>query len=90
MGIEQGPSANEYSRPREVFIPPEVSEMDQELVSEAKVIFQDNHELVKEAMFGMGSRKAKEVLENLAACREQTKKAVMDFRKAKEKTFLRS
>ena len=68
-------------------IPLEVSEMDKSLISEAKVIFQNNHELVKEAMFGMGSRKAKEVLKNLAECREMTKNAVKNFQAVKEKIY---
>ena len=70
--------------------PPEVLEMDNSLVSEARIIFQNNHELVKEAMFGMGSRKAKEMLQSLSECREQTKNAVHNFRIAKEKIYPRS
>ena len=78
-------------RPKiETNVPPEAEEMDKNLVSKAKVIFQDNHELVKEAMFGMGDRKAKEVLRNLAECREQTKDAVRKFRKEREKMYPRS
>lgn len=89
--LEQGPLANENLEPQEMYIPPEVvkevAKMDQDLVSEAKVIFQDNHELVKEAMFGMGSRKAKEVLENLERCREEVKNAVKKFRAEKERIY---
>ena len=78
-------------RPKiETNVPPEAEEMDKNLVSKAKVIFQDNHELVKEAMFGMGDRKAKEVLRNLAECREQTKDAVRKFREEREKMYPRS
>ncbi len=68
----------------------EVLEMDKDLVGEARLIFENNHELVKEAMFGLGSRKAKEVLDNLAKCREQTKEAVRRFRVEKEKIYSRS
>ena len=80
----------EMIRPLETRIPPEAAEMDRNLVSEARVIFENNHELVKEAMFGLGSRKAKEVLDNLAKCQEQTKKAVRRFRAEKEKIYSRS
>ena len=76
------------SRPTmETGIPPEVREMDNNLIGEAKIIFQNNHELVKEAMFGMGNRKAKEVLENLAECRERVAKEIKNFRKEKEKIY---
>ena len=61
--------------------------MDNNLVSGAKVIFENNHELVKEAMFGMGSRKANEVLKNLAESREDVKNIVKNFRAAKEKIY---
>lgn len=84
--LEQGPT-KEFMPPREAAIPKEVLEMDGDLVGKARVIFQNNHELVKEAMFGMGDRKAKEVLQNLAECREQAKKAVQQFRKKKEEIY---
>jgi hypothetical protein len=84
--LEAGPTM-EHTPSREVAIPPEVQEMEKDLVGDAKVIFENNHELVKEAMFGMGSRKAKEVLENLAECRDRTKNAVRQFRKKKEEIY---
>lgn len=84
--LEQMPTG-EMLRPVEAGMPPEAMEMDKNLVSEAKVIFADNHELVKEAMFGMGDRKAKEMLKDIAECRERTKDAVKKFRAAKEKIY---
>jgi hypothetical protein len=86
MGNLEMPTV-EMPQPLEVKMPSEVLDMDKNLVGEAKVIFQNNHELVKEAMFGLGSRKAKEILTNLAECREQTKGAVKKFRAAKEKIY---
>jgi len=87
MGSLEKMPMGEMQRPMETKIPSEVLEMDNSLISEAKIIFQNNHELVKEAMFGMGNRKAKEVLQNLAECREQTKDTVHNFRKEKEKIY---
>lgn len=76
------------SRPTiETNIPPEVEKMDKDIIGNAKVIFQNNHELVKEAMFGMGSVKAKQVLDNLAHCRKDTAEAVKKFRAAKERIY---
>ena len=86
MGNLEMPTG-EMTQPVEVKMPPEVLEMDKNLVSGAKVIFENNHELVKEAMFGMGSRKANEVLKNLAECREDVKNIVKNFRAAKEKIY---
>jgi hypothetical protein len=84
--LEQMPTG-EISPPMETKMPLEVLEMDKNILSDAKLIFMDNHELVKEAMFGMGDRKAKEMLTNLAECRERTKDAVKKFRAAKEKIY---
>jgi glutamate synthase domain-containing protein 3 len=84
--LEQMPTGD-VSRSIEAQVSQEVLEMDKNLVSGAKVIFESNHELVKEAMFGMGSRKAKEVMEQLAGCREETKKIMIRFRKAKAECF---
>lgn len=86
MGNLEMPTV-ETSQPAEAEAPSEVLEMEKNLISEAKVVFQNNHELVKEAMFGMGSRKAKEMLQNLSECREQTKNAVHNFRISKEKIY---
>lgn len=65
----------------------EVERLNGDLIQGTQEIFANNHELVKEAMFGMGSRKAKEVLEDLSKCREATKKAVKNFQEVKEKCF---
>jgi hypothetical protein len=77
----------EMPNPIETQVPPEVLEMDKNLVGEARVIFKNNHELVKEAMFGMGSRKAKEVLDNLAKCRKDAVEALKIFRAKKERIY---
>jgi len=87
--LEQG-STSEILFPPDAKIPPEVAKMDQNLVGEAKIIFENNHQLVKEAMFGMGSRKAKEVMEELAECRQRTKEIVRKFRENKKKIYPRS
>lgn len=84
--LEQIPMG-EIHHPMETEMPPEVLEMNKNLVNKAEIIFKNNHELVKEAMFGLGDRKAKEVLKNLAECREQTKEAVRKFRTEKEKMY---
>lgn len=76
------------SRPTiETNIPPEVSKMDKDIIGNAKVIFQNNHELVKEAMFGMGSVKTKQVLDDLARCRKVTADEVKKFRAVKETIY---
>jgi glutamate synthase domain-containing protein 3 len=88
MGNLELSPTGEMSRPEEGKIPKEVLEMDKNLIRDAKLIFENNHELVKEAMFGMGSRKAKEVLENLSECRERTKKAIREYKKTKNRFYL--
>jgi hypothetical protein len=71
----------------ELMVPSEVKSMEKNLIGKARVIFQNNHELVKEAMFGMGSRKAKEIMEQLAECREEIKEEVKKFKAEKEKIY---
>jgi len=87
--LEQG-LTSEILFPPDVKMPPEVAEMDKNLIREAKIIFENNHQLVKEAMFGMGSRKAKEVMEELAKCRQRTEEIVRKLRENKEKIYPRS
>jgi hypothetical protein len=87
MGSLEKLPTRETILPQEIAVPNEVQEMDKSLISEAKVIFQDNHELVKEAMFGMGSRKAKEVMQQLSECRGIIKEVVMKARSEKKKIY---
>jgi hypothetical protein len=67
--------------------PSEVLEMESNLISEAKDVFGKNHELVIEAMSGLGSRKANEILEELSKCRVYTKDVIKKFKKEKEKIY---
>jgi len=85
MGLEQmgetRPSAEKTKTP------PEVLGMENNLVGQAKDAFGENHNLVVEAMTGMGPRKAKEILEDLSKCRVATKDAIKKFRMEKERIY---
>lgn len=83
--LEQMPTG-EMSRPIETKIPPEVLEMDSNLISEAKDAFGENHKLVVEAM-GLGPRKSEKILAALSECQTEIKDLIRKARNEKEKIY---
>ncbi|HLM83632.1 MAG TPA: hypothetical protein VK254_00250 [Candidatus Bathyarchaeia archaeon] len=77
----------EMPRTIETKMPSEVLEMDSKLIEEARDLYGYNHEQVKRSMDGLGSVKAKKVLEELSICRKHVMEAVKNFRATKEKIY---
>jgi hypothetical protein len=76
------------SRPKiEAKIPAEVLKMNQDIMSDAHKTFLESNRLAIEAMQGIGSRKMKEISDQLTECLEDAKEAVRKFTRAREECF---